>query len=100
MALDDESEVALDRLKGRKLERGFGAGRLRFGVRYAFQNDLEGDQRAFGIERFKRARMQLAEIAEHVLRTDLDRAGAAGMKPGGSAGHHLQSRRRGTGSGE
>ena len=38
--------------------------------------------------------MQLAEMAEHVLRADLDRAGAAGMKPGRAAGHDLQRLRR------
>ena len=32
-------------------------------------------------ERFQRARMQLAEIAEHVLRADLDGAGTSGMQP-------------------
>ena len=35
--------------------------------------------------------MQLAEMAEHVLRAELDRAGAAGMEPGRSARHDLQA---------
>ena len=48
------------------------------------------DQRPFGLERFERARMQLAEMAEHVLRPDLDGAAAAGMEPGRPAGHDLQ----------
>ena len=48
------------------------------------------DQRPFGLERCKRARMQLAEMAEHILRADLDGAAAAGMEPGRPARHHLQ----------
>ena len=66
----------------------------------ALENHLEGDQRAFGVERLQRARMQLAEMAEHVLRPDLDRAGAAGMKPGRPAGHDLQRLRRRAGGGQ
>ena len=38
--------------------------------------------------------MQFAEMAEHVLRPDLDRAAAAGMKPRRAAGHDLQRLRR------
>ena len=47
-----------------------------------FEHDLEGDQRAIGVERFQRLGMQLAEMPEHVLRSDLDGAAAAGMQPG------------------
>ena len=61
-----------------------------FGVGNAVEDDLERDQRAVGAERFQRARMQLAEIAEHVLRADLDRAGTSRMQPGRAAGHDLQ----------
>ena len=38
--------------------------------------------------------MQFAEMAEHVLRPDLDRARTAGMKPGRAARHNLQRLRR------
>ena len=38
--------------------------------------------------------MQLAEMAKHVLRAELDRAGAPAMQPGGPAGHDLQRLRR------
>ncbi len=65
-----------------------------FGSGMRSRIDLEGDQRAFGVERLQRARMQFAEMAEHVLRADLDRAGAAGMEPGRPARHHLQRLRR------
>ena len=44
--------------------------------------------------------MQLAEMAEHVLRADLDRAAAAGMEPGRAARHDLQRLRRRAGRGE
>src|SRR6202007_3282697 len=56
--------------------------------------DLEGDQRAFGVQRLERIRMQFAEMAEHVLRPDLDRARAAWMKPGRPARYNLHSLRR------
>ncbi len=48
-------------------------------------------------KRLERARMQLAEIAEHVLRADLDRARATGMQPSRSARHDLQRPHRGAG---
>jgi hypothetical protein len=35
--------------------------------------------------------MQLPEITQDILRTNLDGAAAAGVKPGRAAGHHLQS---------
>ena len=80
------------------------AGLARVGLRLrlgdALEDHFEADQRAFGIERFERARMQFAEMAEHVLRPDLDRAGAAGMKPGRPARHHLQRLRRRAGRGQ
>ena len=44
--------------------------------------------------------MQLAEMAEHVLRADLDGAAAAGMEPGRPARHDLQRLRRRAGGGE
>ena len=56
------------------------------------------DQRPVGVERLERARMQFAEMAEHILRPDLDRAGAAGMKPGRPAGHDLQRLHRRAGA--
>ena len=80
------------------------AGLARVGLRLrlgdAFEDHFERDQRAFGVERFERARMQLAEMAEHVLRPDLDRAGAAGMEPGGPARHDLQRLHRRAGGSE
>ena len=51
------------------------------GLGDAVEDHLEGEQRTIGAQRFQRARMQFAEIAEHVLRSDLDGAGAAGMQP-------------------
>src|SRR3546814_13839277 len=39
---------------------------------------------------FLSARMQFAEIAKHVLRAELNGAGAAGMEPARRAGHDLQ----------
>ena len=71
-----------------------------FGAGMRVEDHLEGDQRAVGVERLERARMQFAEVAEHVLRADLDRAGAAGMEPGRPAGHDLQRLRRRAGGGE
>ena len=57
-------------------------------------------KRAVGAERLQRARMQLAEIAEHVLRADLDGAGTAGMQPARAAGHDLQRLHRRAGGGQ
>ena len=45
---------------------------------------------AFGVQRFHSARVQLAEMTEHVLRADLDGAAAAGMEPRRTAGNDLQ----------
>ncbi len=44
--------------------------------------------------------MQFAEMTEHVLRADLDRAAAAGMKPGRTARHDLHRRHRRAGGGQ
>ena len=99
-AIDHEGEVARHRLERRQLQHGLGARRLGLALGDAFENDLEGDQRALGVERLQRARMQLAEMAEHVLRADLDGAGAAGMEPGRPAGHDLHRLRRRAGRGQ
>ena len=99
-AVDHEGEIALDRLERRQVEHRLGAGRLRLRLGNALEDHFEGHQRALGVERFERARMQLAEIAEHVLRADLDRAAAAGMEPGRAARHDLQRLRRRAGRGE
>ena len=83
-AVDHEGEVALDRLERRELEHRLGARRLGLRLGDLVQDHLEGDQRAFGVERLERARMQFAEMAEHVLRADLDGAASApdGTRPG------------------
>src|SRR5437879_6749846 len=44
--------------------------------------------------------MHLAEIAEHILRPDLDRTGAPGMQPGRAARDDLKCLHRRAGSGE
>ena len=44
--------------------------------------------------------MQLAEMTEDVLRTDLDGAGSSGMQPAGTAGHDLQRLHRRPGGGQ
>ena len=44
--------------------------------------------------------MQFAKVAENILRTDLDGAAAAGMKPGRATGHDLQGLHRRAGRGE
>ncbi len=44
--------------------------------------------------------MQFAEPADHVLRPELDRAGAAGMEPARRARNNLQARDRGPEGGE
>src|SRR5215467_9906593 len=100
VAVDDKGEIALDRLKQWQFERRLGARAARFGFWNAFQHDLKRDQRPFGVERFQRPRMQFAEMAEHILRPDLDRAGAAGMKPRRSAGRGLQRLHRRAGGGQ
>ena len=84
----------------RQLQHGLGARRLGLAFRDAFEDHLEADQRALGVERLQRARMQFAEMAEHVLRADLDGAAAAGMEPGRPAGHHLHRLRRRAGGGQ
>src|SRR5262249_13764613 len=79
--VDHEGKVALDRLEWRKLKRRLRARRLGLRLRDFLQHHLEGDQRAFGIKGVEGAGMQLAEMAEHILRADLDGAGASGVKP-------------------
>src|SRR5581483_11940079 len=44
--------------------------------------------------------VHFAEMAEHVLRPDLDRAAAPRVEPSGSAGNHLQRLQRRAGCGE
>ena len=70
------------------------------GGRNVLEDDLEADQRAVGLQRREKARVDFAEMADNVLRSDLDRAGAAGMKPGGTAGHDLQRLYRRAGGGQ
>ena len=94
VARHDEGEVALDRLERRQVEQRLGLGRLGLRLGDLVENDLERDERTFGAERLQRAGMQFAEIAQHVLRADLDRAAAARMQPGRPAGHDLQRLRR------
>ncbi len=96
-AVDDESEVALDRLELRELEHGLGARGLGLRLGDLFQDHLEGGERPLDVERLERARMQLAEISEHILRADLDGAAAARMEPGRPARHDLQCLRRRSG---
>src|SRR5262245_49610522 len=60
-AVDHEGEVACDRLERRELEHRLRPRRLRLRLRNLFQHHLEGDQRAFGVERIERARVELAE---------------------------------------
>ena len=62
--------------------------------------DLERDHRAVGAELLQHARMQLAEMSEHVLRPDLDGAGTSRMQPVGAAGRHLQRLHRRAGGGQ
>jgi len=64
------------------------------------RNHLERHQRTVGAQGFQRARMQLAEIAENVLRADLDRSGTPGMQPAWSTRHDLQRLTRGACGGE
>src|SRR4029077_16792520 len=89
-AVDDESEIPRYRLEGREFERGLGTGRLLLDLGNAIENHFERHQRAGGPQRLQRAWMQLAEISEHILRADLDRARAARMQPGSAAGDGLQ----------
>ena len=100
LAVDDEGEVARHRLERRQFEHRLGAGRLRLRLGDPIENHFEADDRPVRLQRLQRARMQFAEMAEHILRPDLDGAGAAGMKPGRSAGHDLQRLHRRTGCGE
>ena len=99
-AVDDEGEVARHRLERGELEHRLGAGRLLLRRRNAVEDHLEGHQRAVGAQRFQRARMQFAEIAEDVLRPDLDRAGTSRMQPACAARHDLQRLHRRAGRGE
>src|SRR5262249_27212185 len=78
--IDHEREVALHRLKRGQLQNRPRSRCLRLRLWDFFQDHLEGDQRALGIERFERARMQFAEVPEHVLWADLDRAAASRME--------------------
>ena len=63
---------------------------LAFGGGIGVEQDLEGDQRALGVERLAGARVQLAEPADDVLRSELQRRRAAGMQEGGTAGDDLR----------
>ena len=94
LAVDHEREVARHRLERRQRDLRLGARRLRLRLGDAFEDHFEHHQRPFGIERLERTRMQLAEIAKHILRPDLDRAGASRMQPARPARHHLQRGRR------
>src|SRR5262249_8291378 len=59
-AVDDERKIALHWLERGKLQRRPRAGCLRLRFRDFFEHHLEGGQRALGVERFERARMQLS----------------------------------------
>ena len=85
---------------GGEFEHRLGAGRLLLGVGNAVEDHFERDQRAVGAERLQRARMQFAEIAQHVLRPDLDGAGTARMQPARAARHDLQRLHRRAGGRE
>ncbi len=80
-AIDDERKIARHRLECRQLKHRLGAGRLFLGVGNTVEDHLERHQRAVGAERLQRARMQLAEIPQDVLRADLDGAGTPRMQP-------------------
>jgi hypothetical protein len=77
-------------LKSGQFQYRLGARRLQFGIGNAVEDDLERDKRAVGTECLQRARMQLAEVTENVLRPNLDGAGTARMEPIGAARHDLQ----------
>src|SRR5262249_57543567 len=89
---EHEGEVGLVRLERRNVEQRFRALALR--LWNFLERHLEGGERSFVGERLERARMKLAEMSEHVLRPDLDRAAAPGMEPGRRARHHLHRLRR------
>ena len=76
---NDESQIALDRHEIETLQLRLGAARARLGRRDAVEDDFESGERAFGVERFDGARMQLAEPAEDILRPELQARRAAGM---------------------
>src|SRR6185437_8099142 len=88
-AVDDESEVALDRLERRQLEHRLGARRLGLRLWNRLEQHFEADQRTVSLQCGKRARMQFAEPADDVLRPHLDSARAARMQPGWAAGDDL-----------
>src|SRR5262249_21942691 len=91
-AVDQESEITLDGLERRKIKWWFGPGRLRLGLRNCVENDLEPDQRTFDVQRLQRPRIELAEMAKHGLRADLQCADPSRMKPGWPAVDDLDRR--------
>ena len=99
-AIDDEGKVARDRLERGEFEHGLGAGRLLLGLGNAVEDHFECDHRAVGAERLQCPRMHFAEVTQHVLRPDLDGAGAARMQPARAARHDLQRLHRRAGGRE
>src|SRR6516164_5269359 len=90
LAIDDEGEIARDRLERREFQQWFGAGRLLPCCRYPVEDHLECHQRAVGAQSLEDARMQLTEMAENVLRADLDGGRTPRMQPVWATGYDLQ----------
>src|SRR6185437_11872705 len=65
IGVDDESEIALDRLERGELEQR-ARGTLGAGQRRAVEEDFESDRRPGDIETAQQTRMDLAERAQHL----------------------------------
>ena len=82
VAVDDEGEVAPDRLEVGELQHRLGPGRLLARRRNRLEDQLEAGERPFRVEKLQHLRVELAEGADDGLRPLADRARAAGMIPG------------------
>src|SRR5208282_2950397 len=78
--VDHECEIPLDRHEVRAVEFWPGLGLPRLWRGNCVEDDLEGDDRPLGVERFQGARMQLTEPADDGLRPELQPRRAARMK--------------------
>ena len=96
MTLGQKGEIPLDRHKIRQLKLRLGLRRLGLGQGNFVEFDFKADKNSVDVERLKHARMQLAEIADDIFRSELQCARSAGMKPGRSVHADLQTALRNT----
>src|SRR5208283_359069 len=95
-SIDQEGKIALHGHELRKFELRFGSCEPQFRRRYVIKKQFETSNRPLCADGFESARMDLAKRANDIFWPKLNRGGAAGVKPGGTAGDKLDTAGRNT----